>query len=225
MQAGRKFCVGEDIVRNNLVRFLLALSILCLSVGAAVVRAQRIKPSAAQDIITKFRIQPKSGGPLFVTVNGTEKQIAKEALEAWIIEGGHKLAYTTSEAPGQMGAGRTLMVFDAHTNQHKKLVTSEDDLVSVKEARSGDGKTVLLLETSNAEVCAPTIGVIDPTRGKVFSETPAQVLSIKGDIMILGYFKEAEWQKNCESKKMKPYKTKSFSLSALLKRRTVTHEQ
>ena len=153
-------------------------------------RAQRIKPSAAQDIITKFRIQPKSGGPLFVTVNGTEKQIAKEALEAWIIEGGHKLAYTTSEAPGQMGAGGTLVVFDAHTNQHKKLVTSEDDLVSVKEARSGDGKTVLLLETSNAEVCAPTIGVIDPARGKVFSETPAQVLSIKGDIMILGYFKE-----------------------------------
>ena len=67
--------------------------------------------------------------------------------------------------------------------------------------------------------------MIDPARGEVISESPAQVLSIKGDVMLLGYFKEAEWEKNCESKKMKPYKTKSLSLSALLKRPVITTRQ
>jgi hypothetical protein len=209
-------------MRTRLAGVLVAASVFWLASGGARVRAQTTSSRSGQNIITKFRIQPKSGGVLFVTIDGKERKIVKEANEAWIIEGGRKLAYTTSEAPGEMGAGGTLIVFDARTNQHKKLATSEDDLVGLKEARSGDGKTVLLLETSNAEVCAPTVWVIDPARGEVFSETPAQVLSIKADLMLLGYFKEAEWGKNCESKKMKPYKTKSFSLSALLKRPVIT---
>ncbi len=206
-------------MRNKLARLLV--SILCLSFASAV-SAQRIRSTVRENVITKFRIQPKSGGPLFVTIDGKERKIAKEAVEAWIIEGGRRLAYTTAEGAGGMGAGGTLMLFDAQTNQHKKLATSEDDLVDLKEARSGDGKTVLILETSGAENCAPEIMMIDPSRGEVFSESPAQVLSIKGDLMLLGYFKEAEWEKNCESKKMKPYKTKSFSLNALLKRSVIT---
>ncbi len=197
--------------------FLVAASILCVLFVRAGVLAQTATARAGQNIITKFRIQPECG-PLYITIGGQEKKIAKEGCAAWIIEGGRKLAYTTSENPGEMGAGGTLLVYDAQTNQHKKLATSEDDIVGLKEARSGDGKTALLLELSDAEVCAPTLMVIDPTRGAVFSEAPAQVLSIKRDIMLLGYFKEAEWEKNCESKKMKPYKTKNFSLSALLKR-------
>lgn len=209
------------------MRSILGLAFVAISFtsfGPAKVHAQpagRVGP----DIISKFRIEPKGGGPLWVTINGQEKQIVKEALQAWLIDGGQKLAYTTSEAPGQMGAGGTLYVYIARTNQHKKLVTSEDDFADVKITKSGDGKTVLLLETSGAENCVPTIGVIDPTRGEVFSQTPAEVLSIKGDTMTLGYFKESEWAKNCESKKMKAYKTKTFSLSALLKRTTVTHTQ
>ena len=204
-------------MRNKLPLLFVAPSILCLLFVRVGVQAQTATARAGQNIITKFRIQPDCG-PLYVTIGGQEKRIAKESCAAWIIEGGRKLAYTTSQAPGEMGAGGTLLVYDAQTNQHKKLATSEDDLVGVKEARSGDGKTALLLETSGAETCAPELVVIDPTRGEVFSESPAQVLSIKGDIILLGYFKEAEWEKNCERKRMNPYKTKSFSLTALLKR-------
>lgn len=209
------------------MRSILLLAMIAIAftlAGGSKVRAQP-STGAATGIINRFRIEPKGGGVLFVTINGQERQIVKEALEAWIIDGGQKLAYKTAENPGQMGAGGTLYVYIARTNQHKKLVTSEDDFADVKIAKAGDGKTVLLLETSGAENCAPTIGVIDPTRGEVFSQTPAEVLSIKGDTITLGYFKEAEWEKNCENKKMKAYKTKTFSLSALLKRTTVTHKQ
>jgi hypothetical protein len=204
-------------MRNKLLLFLVAASLLCLLFGRVGVQAQPATARAGQNIITKFRVQPNCG-PLYVTIGGQEKKIAKEGCAAWIIEGGRKLAYTTSEAPGEMGAGGTLLVYDAQTDQHKKLATSEDDLIGLKEARSSDGKTALLLETSGAENCAPEVVVIDSTRGEVFSESPSQVLSIRGDILLLGYFKEAEWERNCERKKMRPYKTKSFSLSALLKR-------
>jgi hypothetical protein len=207
-------------MRNKLGLLLVTASFLCLSLCASAIRAQTA-PGRAGQIITRFRIQPKSGGPLFVTINGAEKKIANEAVEAWIIDGGRKLAYMTSESPGQMGAGGTLIVFDPQTNKHKKLTTWEDDFTDMKVARSGDGKTAMLMETSGAENCAPAVTVIDPARGEVFSEGPAQVLSIKGDTMLLGYFREAEWDKNCESKKMKAYKTKSFSLTVLLKRRVV----
>ena len=209
------------IKKNNLGLFVIALSVVLLCSDQSGIQAQGAQ-HAEPKVITRFRIQPKSGGPLFVTIGGTEKRIASEALHAWIIEGGRKIAYTTSEAPGEMGAGGTLMVYDAQTNQHKKLATSEDDLVGLKEVHSSGGQTALILETSGAENCAPEVMLIDPTRGKVFSDSPAQVLSIKGDVMLLGYFKEAEWEKNCESKKMNSYKSKSFSLSALLKRPVIT---
>jgi hypothetical protein len=188
-------------------------------------RAQTTAPPAGENAITKFRIQPKSGGRLFVTIDGKEKQIAKAALDALIIEGGRKLAYLTSEAPGEMGAGGTVMLFDPKTNQHKKLATSEDDIKSFKAAAAGDGKTALLLETSGAEDCAPEVVIIDPGRGEVFSESPAKVLSIKGDAIALGYFKETEFDKNCSGKKMTPYKTKNFSLSALLRRPVINRRQ
>lgn len=208
-------------MRTKSALLLVAASILSLLSWRAEIRAQ-VDTSRAGLIISKFRIQPKTGGALFVTIDGKEKQIAKKAVAAWIIERGRRLAYTTLEGVSGMGTGGTLAVYDVQTNQHKKLATSDDDFENLKEARSSDGKTALLLEQADAEMCSPTVLVIDPTRGPVFSENPAQLLSIRGDIILLGYFKEAEWEKNCEGKKMKPYKTKPFSLSALLKRRVIT---
>jgi len=71
------------------------------------------------------------------------------------------------------------------------------------------------------EGCQESLVVVDPTRGEVFSEFGVKVLSVQGNTISVGYYTDTEWEKDCETpkKRMKPYKTKNYSLSALLKRR------
>src|SRR6266852_3681737 len=107
-------------MRQKLSVLLFTATILCVSLCGTAVQAQIDIPGAEQ-IITKFRIQPKSE-VLFATINGKEKRIASAAGHAWIIEGGRKLVYTKSEGQtGPSGLGGTLNVYDPQTNQYKKL--------------------------------------------------------------------------------------------------------
>ena len=206
---------------------LLATVVCYLSFAAIEAPAQRGGPVPAPDVITKFHIQPNSHA-LYATVNGTEKKVANEALEAWKIESGRKLVYTASDGPnGPNGLGESVNVYDAESRQHKRIAALEDAIISLKEARSSDGKTALLLVLGSEEGCEENLSVIDPTRGEVFSEFGVRLLSVRGDAISLGYFTEKDWDTQCDEhpKKIKPSKTKSYTLTALLKRRAAPARQ
>ena len=84
--------------------------------------AQRSEPGA-----TKVRVAMRDQdiyGALFVTIAGTEKKITDQAQQAWIINGGRHVVYSSSEgAGGYENEGQSLHLYDVKTGNHKRIMS------------------------------------------------------------------------------------------------------
>jgi len=90
------------------VVFFLMLSAVC-------VPAQRA---------TSVRLE-KDGiyGPLFITIAGKEKKITDQAQQAWIINGGRHVVYSSSDGAGGFeNEGQSLHLYDVGTGNHKRIL-------------------------------------------------------------------------------------------------------
>src|SRR3954462_7076427 len=74
---------------------------------------------------TKVRIENKAVfGSLFVTIDGTEKNISDQAQQAWIINDGQHVVYSSGKGAGGFeGEGQSLHLYDVRTNKHKRIMS------------------------------------------------------------------------------------------------------
>jgi hypothetical protein len=208
---------------------ILALgALLCLARGA---HAQRTRPAGPPPVMTNARVAVSDAspffGPLFVTIEGKEKQIADEAIKAWLIQGGRKVVYSGRDGAGGFeNEGQSLRIYDAATGARRKIMSQYYGIDKITEVTTSSKKTALLVEMSDGGLGASYLAVVDPARGEVFFRRWAKIISRRGDNIVIGFYKESDWDKlnENESAKVTPRKTERQNLNTVLKGRIISNK-
>jgi hypothetical protein len=219
---------GETIINEmkNCKRIKMMIAVVVFSIISAVyvpsLTAQTSGPRA-----TKVRIAMRDiYGELLVTIAGTEKKITDQAQQAWIINGGRHVVYSSSEgAGGYENEGQSLHLYDVATGSHKQVMSEYFMVDAVKEVVTSNKKRALLVTLEDGGLGASYVAVVDPWRGEVFFRRWARILSNKGDILVLGFYRESDWGDEVEGKKIRPYKRERHNLKSLLRRPVIVNKK
>ena len=197
---------------------LLIVSAVYLPAG----NAQTSEPQA-----TNVRVAMRDiYGELFVTVAGTEKKITDQAQQAWIINSGRHVVYSSSDgAGGYENEGQSLHLYDVKTGNHKRIMSEYFMVETVKEVVTSKKKRALLVTMADGGLGASYLAVVDPFRGQVFFRRWVRVLSNKGDTIVLGFYREDDWGDINEGRKVQPYKRERHNLNTLLLRRLIVNKK
>ena len=178
---------------------------------------------------TNVRVDKGDGiyGPLFVTIGGSEQKITEQAQQAWILSGGRYVVYSSSDgAGGYENEGQSLHLYDVTTRQHKRIMSEYYMVETVEEVMTSKKKRALLVTLEDGGLGASYVAVVDPTRGEVFFRRWARILSRKGDTIVLGRYRENDWDKlMTEGAKVRPYRTERYNLNSLLLRRVMVNKR
>lgn len=194
-------------------------------ISAAYANAQTVEPRA-----TNVRVAMRDQdiyGSLFVTIAGTEKKITDQAQQAWIINSGRQVVYSSSEgAGGYENEGQSLHLYDVSTGKHKLIMSQYFMVKTVKEVVTSNKKRALLVTLEDGGLGASYVAVVDPARGEVFFRRWARILENKGDIIVLGFYRENDWGDELEpGKKIRPYKRERHNLKLLLRRPVIVNKK
>lgn len=212
-------------MKNN--KIMIVLVVLSI-VSAVYVPALTAQTSAQR--ATKVRIaipDQQIYGPLFVTIAGTEKEITDQAQQAWIINDGKHVVYSSSEGAGGFeNEGQGLHLYDVNTGNHKQIMSEYFMVENVEEVITSNKKRALLVTMADGGLGASYVAVVDPWRGQVFFRRWARILSQKGDTIVLGFYRESDWGDELESgRKVRPYKRERHNLRSLLRRRVIVNKK
>lgn len=179
---------------------------------------------------TSVRVDKGEGvfGPLFVTIGGGEQKVADQAQQAWILSGGRHVVYSSSDgAGGYENEGQSLHVYDVITRRHKRIMSEYYMVQTVEEVMTSKKKRALLVTLEDGGLGASYVAVVDPTRGEVFFRRWARILSRKGDTIVLGRYREDDWDKLMgeNASKVRPYRTERYNLNSLLLRRVMVNKR
>src|ERR1044072_5386596 len=212
---------------QNCKRIEMTIAIVVLLIVSAVyepANAQRSEPRA-----TKVRIAIRDTdiyGELFVTIAGTEEKVTDQAQQAWIINGGRHVVYSSSEgAGGYENEGQSLHLYDLDTRNHKRIMSEYFMVETVKEVVTSNKKRALLVTMEDGGLGASYLAVVDPWRGEVFFRRWVRILANNGDIIVLGFYREKDWGDLEEGKKVRPYKRERHNLKTLLRGRVIVNEK
>ena len=179
-------------------------------------------------VATNVRVDKGQGvyGPLFVTIGGAEQKIAEQAQQAWILSGGRQVVYSSSDgAGGYENEGQSLHVYDLITRRSKRIMSEYFMVETVEEVVTTRKKRALLVTLEDGGLGASYVAVVDPARGEVFFRRWARILSRKGDTIVLGRYREDDWDKlMTDGAKVRPYRTERYNLNSLLLRRVIVNK-
>src|SRR5215813_10467458 len=116
-------------------RIVLTIAVVALLIIPTVyVAAQNARSSGQR--ATNVRIEMRDiYGRLFVTIGKTEKKITDQAQQAWIINGGRHVVYSSSEgAGGYENEGQSLHLYAVDTGNQKRIMSHYFMVQTVKEA-------------------------------------------------------------------------------------------
>jgi len=211
---------------KNCKRIHMMLAVVVLLIVSAVyvpaTNAQKLEPRA-----TKVRIAMRDiYGALFVTIAGTEKKVTDEAQQAWIINGGRHVVYSSSDGSGGFeNEGQSLHLYDVGTGKHKRIMSEYFMVGTVKEVITRTKKRALLVTMEDGGLGASYLAVVDPWRGEVYFRRWVRILSTKGDTIVLGFYRENDWEELNTGKKVRPYKTERLNLNSLLRRPVIVNKK
>jgi hypothetical protein len=176
---------------------------------------------------TKVRIEMRDiYGTLFVTIVGTEKKVTDQAQQAWIINGGRHVVYSSNEGAGGFeNEGQSLHLYDVDTGKHKRIMSEYFIVEKVKEVIASNKKRALLVTMEDGGLGASYFAVVDPWRGEVFFRRWVRVLTNKGDTIVLGFYREGDWERLEAGRKVRPYKTERHNLKSLLRRPVIVNKR
>ena len=199
--------------------------VILLIVLAVYVPALNAQTSETQ--ATKVRIAMRDiYGDLFVTIAGTEKKVTDQAQQAWIINRGRHVVYSSNEgAGGYENEGQSLHLYDVDTGNHKRILSEYFMVETVKEVITSNKKRALLVTMEDGGLGASYLAVVDPLRGEVFFRRWVRILANKGDTIVLGFYRENDWGDLDEGKKVRPYKTERHNLNSLLRRPVIVNKK
>src|SRR5215203_5677360 len=168
-------------------RIEVMIAIVLMIVSVVCVPATNAQTLAPRD--TKVRIAMRDiYGELFVTIAGTEKKVTDQAQQAWIINRGQNVVYSSNEGAGGFeNEGQSLHLYDVHTGKHKRIMSEYFMVQTVKEVITSNQKRALLVTMEDGGLGASYLAVVDPWRGEVFFRRWVRILANKGDTILLGF--------------------------------------
>lgn len=180
--------------------------------------------------VTKVRVDNEGQmyGPLFITAGGQEKQITDQAQQAWIINNGWQVVYSSSDGAGGFeNEGQSLHRYDVRTGARKRILAEYFAVDTVEEVVTSTKQRALLVTMADGGLGASYVAVVDPRRGEVFFRRWSRIMSRKGDVITLGFYREDDWEKldGDQATKVRPYKTERHNLNMLLKRRVIINKR
>src|SRR6185369_12884574 len=95
----------------------------------------------------------------------------------------------------------------------------------VKEVITSNKKRVLLVTMEDGGLGASYLAVVDPSRGEIFFRRWVRLLANKGDTIVLGFYREGDWENLDTNKKVRPYKTERQNLKSILQRRVIVNKK
>jgi hypothetical protein len=206
------------------IEWMIAIVAVLLVSAVGLANAQTSEPKA-----TKVRVDMRDGevyGGLFVTTAGTEKKVADKAQQAWIINDGRHVVYSSDDgAGGYENEGQSLHVYDLKTEKHTRVMSEYFMVDSLKEVITSNKKRALLVVLEDGGLGASYLAVVDPWRGEVFFRRWVRVLANNGDIIVLGFYREKDWGDMDEGKKVRPYKRERHNLKTLLRRPVMVNKK
>jgi hypothetical protein len=165
-------------------------------------------------------------GALFVTIAGTEKKVTDQAQQAWIINGGRHVVYSSNEgAGGYENEGQSLHLYAVDKGNHKRIMSEYFMIETVTEVITSNKKRALLVTMEDGGLGASYVAVVDPWRGEVFFRRWARILANKGDTIVLGLYRERDWEELHAGRKVRPYKRERHNLSSLLLRHVIVNKK
>lgn len=218
-------------------RFLVLLTAFCFA--ALPLFAKSSQRPAARASASSFRVvdtATSTGGKLFITVAGRERKIYNEAFEAWLINDGREVVFSSHDgAGGFANEGQSLRIYNVATRSIRKILSETVGITAVQEVKTSTGATVLLVAMGDGGLGGPYFAVVDPKRGEVFFRQWAEVTAINGDIITLANYRaddfeaindERGWKPGPSNQviaktKVTPYKTETHDLKQLLKNRVI----
>jgi len=192
-------------------------------------QSQRIPTHSSGSVrISGFRVEragPEAGA-LFVSLDGSESRVADKALNAWVIDNGRQIVYSGEDgAGGYENEGQSLRLYDPVTGQTRKILSEYFAIERVEELKTDNGKRALLVEMLDGGLGASHLAVVDPARGEVLAVRKARLLSRRDDLIVLGYYRDEDWEAMAKGKTVAPFKTGSYHVGRLLKRRVMVNKQ
>ena len=216
--------VTNQSTMKNYKRIEMMVVIVAL---LSVVYVPAANAQTAAQRATKVRIEMRDiYGALFVTVAGTEKKVTDQAQQAWIINGGRHVVFSSSEGAGGFeNEGQSLHLYDVEKGNHKRIMAEYFIVETVKEVTTSNKKRALLVTMADGGLGASYLAVVDPSRGEVFFRRWVRILANKGDTLVLGFYREGDWEKLETDKKVRPYKTERHDLKSILQRRVIVNKK
>src|SRR5688572_10467176 len=218
----------------------LSLALLTASHLAAVpLFAKSSQAPAANARASSFRIDEPGtprGGKLYITVAGRERKIYNEAFEAWLVNDGREVVFSSHDGAGGFeNEGQSLRIYNVATRSLRKILSERVGVNAVQEVKTSTGATVLLVAMSDGGLGGSYFAVVDPKRGEVFFRRWAEVTAINGDNITLANYRaddfeaindERGWKPGPSNQviaktKVKPYKTETLDLKRLLRNRVI----
>ena len=218
----------------------LSLALLTASQLAAVSPfAKSRQPPAARARASSFRIDESGtprGGKLYITVAGRERKIYNEAFDAWLVNDGRDVVFSSHDGAGGFeNEGQSLRIYNVATRSIRKILSEIVGINAVQEVKTSTGKTALLVAMSDGGLGGSYFAVVDPKRGEVFFRRWAEVTAINGDNVTLAMYRaddfeaindERGWKPGPSNQvisktKVTPYRTETHDLKRLLRNRVI----
>ena len=218
----------------------LSLALLTASHLAAVsLFAKSSQPPAARARASSFRTDESGtprGGKLYITVAGRERKIFNEAFDAWLVNDGRDVVFSSHDGAGGFeNEGQSLRIYNVGTRAVRKILSESFGINAVREVKTSTGKAVLLVAMSDGGLGGSYFAVVDPKRGEVFFRRWAEVTAINGDNVTLAMYRaddfeaindERGWKPGPSNQvilktKVTPHKTETHDLKRLIRNRVI----
>jgi hypothetical protein len=221
---------GGNQLRPPTNKAFMILAVGLLTTYTQEAKAQSKESETAQRI-TNARVARQENqmtGSVYATIGGRERKIAEVGIEVLVIEGGRRIVYSGLDGSGGFeNEGQSLYVYDPRTNKPRKVMSEYFIVNKITEVTTSRKKTALLVDLADGGLGASYQAVVDPNRGEVFFRRWAKVISRRGDVIVLGRYKEDDWDKFMENEnaKVRPYRIERYNLNQLLRRRIIFNKR
>ncbi len=159
------------------------------------------------------------GAALYATVDGTERKIAGAAQKAWLVDSGRTVLYSGLDgAGGYENEGQSLHAYTLADGKDRKIMAEFFVVNTVKELETSAGVAALLVTMTDGGLGASHVAVVNMARGEVFSADGARFLSATGNTIVVGSYRDGDWEKLRSGSKVQPLRTRRYDADELMTR-------
>jgi len=211
------------MIRIAMSRFRLSslIAIATLLPGINVAWACVTLAGTVHTVATTVRVEAdrSHSGALYARIEGEEVQIASAAFAAWLLDGGREVAYSAADgAGGYENEGQSLRIYGVQAKAIRKVLAARYAIDGVTDVTTRSGKRALLVEMSDGGLGASHLAIVDPFRGEVFSRSQVKVLRRQGDVIVVGRYRESDWERMALGMSVTPTSTERYDVDVILRK-------